>query len=77
MPDVSDFLGLGRIVRGVLMVLRVNDLKPCNTRLLKRKAKPDSWFRTQKVAVHMSPKGKWEMDPVDPTIDPDSGETVN
>ena len=77
MPDVSDVLGLGRIVRGVLRVLRVNDLKPCNTRLLKRKAKPDSWFRTQKVAVHRSPKGKWEMDPVDPTIDPDSGETVN
>lgn len=67
---MPDLLGVGRIVRDALSVFRVTDLKPCNTRFLRRKAKPDSWFRTRKVAVHRSPKGKWEMDPVDP-IDPE------
>jgi len=74
---VPDLLGVGRIVGAALSVFQVRDLKPCNTRFLKRKAKPDSVFRTQRVAVHRSPKGKWEMDPVDPVVAPETGGTEN
>ena len=56
----------GRLARAVLSALRIPDLEPCNTRIIKRKATPNAWFRRVKCAVHRLPDGKWEMNPVDP-----------
>ena len=59
-------IGLARLARTAFPELKVADLEPCNTRIIKRKATPRSWFRSVKCAVHRLANGKWEMNTIDP-----------
>ena len=66
-------ISLGEILslaKKLLPSAKVSDLKPCNTRFMPRKAKPNAWFRRQLCAVHRLPNGKFALDPIDPDTAP-------